>query len=95
MLKKLIVLLALVVGTASASELNFDNGPLQVRLLPSACTLTNFPGASTFHKAVVVFDKKTIAACWKLDALGLVRIVDEEGDTGLLPLSAFKVNPGV
>lgn len=47
--------------------------------------------APRFQKAVVVWDGKTLKACWALATDGsAVMIVDETGDGGFAPPSVFK-----
>lgn len=51
-----------------------------------------------FRKADVLFQGKPLKACWTIDTAlpGMVILVDETGDSGQLPMAAFKpVGPGI
>lgn len=43
-----------------------------------------------FRAGIVIWEGKTIGMCWAFTQDGYVQIVDETGDSGVLPLSAFK-----
>lgn len=44
---------------------------------------------ATAFGALVVWDGRTLHACWQLDGAA-VSLVDEEGDTGAIPMEAFR-----
>jgi hypothetical protein len=44
--------------------------------------------------ATVTYQGRKIAACWVMLPGGQVGVLDEDGDGGVLPVSAFKDEPG-
>ena len=50
---------------------------------------------SKFQAAAMVYNGKSYEACWILTPDGNVVVIDEAGDVTPIPLSMFKVDPGV
>lgn len=93
------LLAAIVAFPASADEYVFRTKDVVVRLQEAACPakVAQFirdDAVPKFRVAAVVHQGRELLACWTLEN-GTVLLVDEEGDAGTLPASAFRVEKGV
>jgi hypothetical protein len=94
MKRYLIAALAAGLAVSAHADRLFDNGTVAIRLADSACghpvlaqLLADY-GPS--FDATVTFQGRKIAACWVMLPGGQVGVLDEDGDSGAVPLDAFK-----
>jgi hypothetical protein len=96
----LILIAAFLCGPALADEMVARNGKDSVSLQQAACpaaVLAHIPPTSRdrFQAASAVVDDRSYVACWALRPDGLVILVYEDGDGGLIPATDFRRSPGV
>jgi len=86
---------ALVAAPAFANDLVARQGSDVIRLVNAACTSEGVLSRvspqmrSQFRAAQATVDGRTYAACWRMTP-SAAHLVYEDGDQGLVPLSALK-----
>ena len=97
-MKKLIAVLVLVSGTASAAEFEFQYSKGVVRLSDKACSSAKVAPKikpeyiGQFRAGVIVWEGVALELCWTVDPTDQTKVfvIDETGDRGSLPMGAFK-----
>jgi hypothetical protein len=95
-MRKIVAALVAGLAVAAHADATFDNGTVAIRLLTSPCghpvlaqmLADAVPGPS--FDATVTFQGRKVAACWVALPGDQVGILDEDGDSGAVPLGAFK-----
>lgn len=95
-----IVLACLALPAWAGPELHFKDENVSVRLQNSPCVapvadLLKDEKVPLFRAGESDWQGRTLKLCWGIFEPGVVSILDEEGDTGYLPLNAFKPAPGI
>lgn len=101
-MKRFLVFLAamLLSGLAFADSAIFRSGKDSVRITENPChpavvALLPAEVIQHFRAAEAAIGGKLLLACWALRADGIVHLVYQDGDEGLVPGHLFKHNPGV
>jgi hypothetical protein len=94
----LAALLAVATPPAISGDLLTTSGADSVRLTQEPCpvsVLQVLPQGSRGHyrKALVVFEGKDYIACHATLGTGMVHVVYDDGDQGLIPVGMFKEEP--
>lgn len=99
-MKALLILAALLAGTAHADEMVYKAGETTVRLQGVDCPHPIIGRVLQEHLqapargAVVTFQGRSLAACWAMTD-GKVAILDEDGDGAYIPVTAFVRDQGI
>ncbi len=101
-MRKFLIALAIFLhwGGAFAQDAVFTDGALTVRIgqgpcLPPVAALVRDEILPKSKAGTAQFEGRTIRLCWAVLTPGVVTIVDEDGDTGPLPMDAFKPAPTI
>lgn len=90
-MKKLLLALVLsipLLGYAATAVMNMPEAQLKIRIYSDkACKLPGLP--PEFRAAEVEFEDKKLVACWVQPDPAYVFIVDETGDSGVIPAQLF------
>lgn len=97
-MKKLIAVLVLVSGAASAAEFEFQYSKGVVRISDQVCASAKVTPRikpeflGYFRAGVIVWEGKALDLCWTIDPEDRTKVfvIDETGDRGSLPMGAFK-----
>lgn len=86
-------------ATPAAADLVTRHGADTLRLTEEPCpvTMSKYVPAEIigrFLAAVAIMDGKTYMGCWTIRGDGQVFLRYEDGDSGLVPLTSFKDEPG-
>lgn len=99
-MRTLILALAIVAVPAQAAELVARQGADEARIFDAPCphtaALAHLPeqDRSSYRQAIARFQGAVYPACWRRRG-GLVHMVYEDGDQGLIPVDQFTEQLGV
>lgn len=91
------IILAALVATSAQADMIARHGADSVRLTGEACpesiALPDGADRRAFRKAVAVVGGERYTACHALRVDGLVLLIYQDGDPGLLPAAQFRMVP--
>jgi len=91
------IILAAIVATSAQADMIARHGGDSVRLTGEACpesiALPDGADRRAFRKAVAVVGGERYTACHALRVDGLVVLIYQDGDAGLIPVVQFRMVP--
>jgi len=91
------IILAALVATSAQADMIARHGADSVRLTGEACpesiALPDGADRRAFRKAVAVVGGERYTACHALRVDGLVVLIYQDGDAGLVPAAQFRMVP--
>lgn len=100
-MKALLILAALLVGTAHADEMVSRIGALTVRLIGSRCVAPDLvrhireDAREQWKAGVAEMSGHTLRLCWAVGNDGVVVILNETGTVDFVPVTAFVRDQGI
>ena len=98
---KLLIAAVLAASPAMADDVVFRGDRILLRLTEAPCTHTVVVDlildefVPLFHQGFGTVHGKQLAFCWVVSSPAEITIIDEKGDGGTFPMSAFSLEKGV